>query len=142
MPPLVSILIPLYNHEHFIAKCLDSVLEDTYPDKEIVIIDDGSKDSSAEVVMQWRSAQSESLPCSFTFISRENRGVTSTLNELVALAQGGLLAILASDDYLLPGGIEARTNYLEQNRDKLAVIGDCKLVDYQGELDRQKAPAL
>lgn len=132
--PLVSVVIPLYNHAQFIRQCLDSVAEDSYPNKEIVIINDGSRDSSAEIVRQWTSDNPGCAGEGFTFINRENRGLTKTLNELVGLARGDMIAVLASDDYLLPGGIAARVTYLEQNPDKLAVFADCMLVDYDGTL--------
>lgn len=135
--PLVSIIIPLYNHEQFIVACLDSVLEDPYPLKEVVIIDDGSQDGSVAAVNSWRASRPTSFPQGFTLISRENRGLTKTLNELVKRAQGDLIAVLASDDYLLPGGIGARVAYLEQNRHKLAVFADCILVDYEGVVSMQ-----
>lgn len=130
--PMLSVVIPLYNHAQFIVRCLDSIVEDPYPNKEIIIIDDGSRDSSADMVLQWHSRQSSVPGDKFTFICRENRGLTKTLNELVGLARGELIAVLASDDYLLAGGIEARAAYLEHHSDKLAVFGDCKLVDYNG----------
>jgi glycosyltransferase involved in cell wall biosynthesis len=137
MFPLVSIIIPLYNHQQFIEKCLDSILEDSYPNKEIVIIDDGSRDESATVVRAWRDTHSSTLQHCFTFVTRENRGLTRTLNELVGLAKGDLIAVLASDDYLLPGGIGARVSYLENNPDKFAVFGDCVLVDYNGAVSEK-----
>lgn len=130
--PLVSIIIPLYNHEQFIIACLDSILEDPYPLKEVVIIDDGSRDGSVATVNSWRASHPASFPQGFTLISRENRGLTKTLNELVTRARGELIAVLASDDYLLPGGIGVRVAYLEKNRHKLAVFADCILVDYEG----------
>lgn len=134
MTPLVSIIIPLYNHEQFIVKCLDSVRDDSYPNKEIVIIDDGSKDASVEMVRQWQAANAGIPNCSFTFLARENRGLTKTLNELVGLSNGDLVAVLASDDYLLPGSIETRAKYLERHEDKLAVFADCILVDYNNKI--------
>lgn len=130
--PLVSIIIPLYNHEQFIVTCLDSILEDPYPLKEVVIIDDGSRDGSVAAVNSWRAAHPTSFPQGFTLISRENRGLTKTLNELVKRAQGDLIAVLASDDYLLPGGLGTRVAYLQQHPEKMAVFGDCILVDYVG----------
>ncbi len=136
-PPLVSVVIPLYNHEQFIVKCLDSILDDPYPNKEIIVIDDGSRDSSVEAVRQWHAAHADTLQSGFTLITRENRGLTKTLNELVGLAKGDFIAVLASDDYLLPGGIAARVSYLELNRNRLAVIGDCILVDYDGAVSHK-----
>lgn len=70
--PLVSVLIPAFNHEHFVQRCLDSVLEDPYPCKEIVIIDDGSSDATGEKISQWISDHGHRLPVHF--VQRENRG--------------------------------------------------------------------
>lgn len=128
-PPLVSVLIPLYNHARYIERCLNSVVDDTYPAKEIVMIDDGSRDDSKWIVERWRAGRGSEFRGRFCFISRENRGVTRTLNELVSLAEGDFVALLASDDYLLPGGIAAREEYLLAHPEKMAVFADCIVVD-------------
>lgn len=127
--PLVSVLIPLYNHANYIDRCLDSVLEDGYPRLEIIIIDDGSKDESVNVAQQWHERQHPERLERFELQSRSNKGVTRTVNELIAKASGDYLVMLASDDFLLPGGIEARLQYLQAHPDKLAVFGDCIVVD-------------
>lgn len=130
--PLISILVPLYNHDRYVNRCLDSVLEDGYSRIEIIIIDDGSKDDSAALVRQWFERQSSLRIERFEFISRPNKGVTRTLNELVSKARGDFLTLLASDDYLLPGGIAARVEYLQSHPTKRAVFGDCIVVDDAG----------
>jgi glycosyltransferase involved in cell wall biosynthesis len=130
--PLVSILVPLYNHSRYIRRCLDSILEDGYPHREIIIIDDGSKDDSVAVARQWYEQQAPQQIERFVLDSRPNKGVTRTFNELVSKAQGEYLILLASDDYLLPGGIGARIEYLQQHPSKLAVFGDCIVVDENG----------
>lgn len=127
--PLISILIPLYNHERYIVQCLDSVLADPYPAKEILIIDDGSRDGSADLVRQWYDGKWGAFSGRFELLSRENRGITRTLNELVGMAGGEFVAIVASDDYLLPGGLQVRLDYLLAHRDRMAVFGDCLVVD-------------
>lgn len=131
-PPLVSVLIPLYNHARYVNRCLDSVLEDGYPRIEIIIIDDGSKDNSATLAQQWFEKQDHSLAERFELVSRPNKGVTRTLNELVSMARGEFVILLASDDFLLPGGIEARLEYLKLHPQKSAVFGDCIVVDDNG----------
>lgn len=128
--PLVSILIPAFNHERFVRRCLDSVLEDPYPSKELVIIDDGSTDKTAMCIEAWMSAHGHSLPVIYRH--RENRGIAATLNELVSLAHGRFLRLGASDDYLLPGGLEAQVRYLSAHPRKAAVIGDAVVVDGDG----------
>lgn len=131
---LVSVAIPLYNHARFIGQCLNSVVQDPYPDKEILVIDDGSVDGSAYEVERWRNNEGRTFSGRFEFLSRENRGLTRTLNELVSMARGDFICLVASDDYLLPGGIAARVNYLMDNPDKMAVFADCIVVDAEGNL--------
>jgi glycosyltransferase involved in cell wall biosynthesis len=133
--PLVSILIPLYNHERFIFQCLDSIINDPYPSKEIIILNDGSTDNSVEAVQKWQIKNKDKLSgLFFTLKTRENIGLCKTLNELVSMAQGEYVALLASDDFLLPGGIQARVDYLWEHPDKLAVFADCTVVDHEGNL--------
>jgi glycosyltransferase involved in cell wall biosynthesis len=125
--PLVSILIPAFNHERFVRRCLDSVLEDPWPSKELVIIDDGSTDGTGERIAAWVAAHRDEIPV--RFLQRPNKGVAATLNELAALAQGDFLRLGASDDYFLPGGLEAQVRYLQARPDKQAVVGDSIVVD-------------
>lgn len=132
--PLVSILIPLYNHADFIVRCLESAVDNGYENTEILIIDDGSTDASASVVTAWYAAAKERISCKFEFTARENRGLSATLNELFAKSHGDFIVILASDDYLLPGGVSARVKYLADHPHKLFVVGDYRVVD---EADRQ-----
>jgi len=128
--PLVSVLIPAFNHEQFVQRCLDSVLEDPYPAKELIIIDDGSTDRTGERIADWVATHCMDIP--IEYVSRENRGVAVTLNELAARANGEFLRPGASDDYLLPGGLDAQVRYLRAHPDKGVVIGDSVVVDEHG----------
>jgi glycosyltransferase involved in cell wall biosynthesis len=128
--PLVSVRTPLYNHAKFVEEALESVLHEGYSNIELLIIDDGSTDGSLEVVQAWLERTKPDFPV--TLRSRENRGITKTLNELLRLAQGDYLVSLASDDRLLPGGIAQRLDYLRKTPGKLAVIGDCRVIDHHG----------
>lgn len=128
--PLVSVLIPAFNHEDYVVRCLDSVLDDPYPAKEIVIIDDGSTDATAERIGQWVERHRDDI--AIEFVRRENKGIAATLNELAARARGEFLRIGASDDYLLPGGSEVLVRYLMTHPMKGAAIGDCIVVDRYG----------
>ena len=128
--PLISILVPAYNHQRYVVNTLNSISEDNYPNKEIVIINDGSTDDTDKVIREWIAKYNDKVNVNYTL--RENKGVTKTLNELVDKSQGEFVAVIASDDYLLPGGIMARYNYLKNNPPKLAVFGDCIVVDGDG----------
>lgn len=132
MHPLVSIRIPLYNHQDYIIDALESVLKDTYPNKELVIIDDGSTDHSLHVAQNWIDNTKPDFPVSLT--TQENKGVTRTLNSLVQKSKGAFLVSLASDDRLQSGGIQKRITYLQENPQKSAVIGDCNVISAKGEL--------
>jgi glycosyltransferase involved in cell wall biosynthesis len=99
--PLVSVVLPAYNHARYVAEAIASVTAQTYPRIELVIIDDGSTDGSEEVIA--KCIANVSLPV--RFIARENRGAPATLNEGAALAQGQYLSFLNSDDYYAPDRI-------------------------------------
>jgi glycosyltransferase involved in cell wall biosynthesis len=126
--PLVSVIIPVYNHARYVRQCLDSLLTEGWPNLEVLMIDDGSSDNSAEVVQEWQKEHEKAL-ARFEFIKRGNQGLTHTLNQLIKLSRGQFVKLLASDDYLLPGGIRAGVTALCQYPNWLAVMGDCLVVD-------------
>jgi glycosyltransferase involved in cell wall biosynthesis len=132
--PLVSILIPLYNHARYIEVCLDSIRNDPWPAKEVLIVDDGSTDESVQVAQDWYDRHPDSGLVRFELKSRPNKGLTPTINELTRMAAGDYLVLLASDDFLLPGGIGSRVEYLRSHPDKLAVFSDCLVVDDNGKV--------
>ena len=129
---LVSVLIPSYNHSKFIKQTLDSVLNDSYPEKEIVIIDDGSTDESDTIIKTWIKENNSKIVVKY--ISQCNKGITTTLNELKELAEGQFFLILASDDYLLPNSIDKRMRLLRQYPEKMVVFGDAHVVNEKSEI--------
>jgi glycosyltransferase involved in cell wall biosynthesis len=131
--PLVSVLIPLFNHEQFIGECLESVLESGYPRIEVIVLDDGSSDASYEMASQWRRSHPDAFE-SFHLSRQNHSGHPSTLNRLVCRASGRYVAPLASDDLLLPGGLETRIESLNAHTEWLAVFGDCIVVDAHGRI--------
>jgi len=128
--PLVSVLIPAFNHERYVLRCLDSVLEDPYPAKELIVIDDGSTDRTGARIADWVATHCMDIP--IEYVQREHRGIAATLNELAARANGEFLRPGASDDYLLPGGLAAQVDYLLAHPRKVVVIGDSVVVDRDG----------
>ncbi len=125
--PTISIMIPAYNHEKYVKQTLDSILQDPYPNKEIIIINDGSTDDTHSRIEEWIAQNGEKI--TVTYINQENMGLTKTLNKLLKHASGEYLVALASDDYLLPGGLQKRFDYLQQHPEKSAVFADCIVVD-------------
>ncbi|CAM3757711.1 glycosyltransferase family A protein [Mucilaginibacter galii] len=134
--PLVSVIIPCYNHESYILECLDSVINNDYKNIEIVVINDGSTDESASVIRKWIDDNSSSVPILFT--DRENRGLAKTLNELVQTANGSYITLLASDDMLTPYSISVRVKSL-QGTSKLVVVGDAQVIDSESKIILQSA---
>lgn len=134
--PLVSVRIPLYNHSSFVEECLNSIFNDSYPNKEIVIVDDGSKDDSKHIVEKWIENHKNKIE--ITFISRENRGVTKTLNELNRICAGEYIVGIASDDYLLPDSIMMRYEYMQEKNCKV-LFADCVVVDERSQIMHESA---
>lgn len=128
----VSVLIPCYNHARFVKQTLDSVLFDSYEDKEIIIIDDGSTDNSVEVIKKWTLENENKIRV--VFKHRENKGINATLNELKALATGQYYQIIASDDYLLPDSIKKRMEILFDNPGKMVAFGDAHVINEKSEV--------
>lgn len=129
--PLVSVLIPVYNHARYVRQCLDSLLSEGWPNLEVLVVDDGSTDNSFEMVQAWRTQHPTAFK-RFILERQDNKGLSRTLNYLVRKAEGDFLTPVASDDYLLPNGIARRIEYLTNNPEKLAVFGDSIVVDSCG----------
>jgi glycosyltransferase involved in cell wall biosynthesis len=99
MKPLVSILIPAYNAEEWIGYTLQSAIAQTWPHMEIIVVDDGSRDRTAEVARRFASKQ-------LVIVSTQNQGVAAALNHAYRLCQGDYIQVLAADDLLAPDKIE------------------------------------
>ncbi len=100
--PLVSVVVPSYNHAAFVVACLQSVYRQTWARVELIVIDDGSTDGSVELIRE----SLKSCPFPHQFIARENRGAHATINEAVSLARGEFINILNSDDCFHPQRLE------------------------------------
>ena len=97
--PLVSVVVPLFNHARYIEAALLSVISQDYRPLELIVIDDGSSDEGAEVA---RRVLRTEMPGAIV-LQRENRGAHNTLNEGLRLARGAVLTVLNSDDRYRPG---------------------------------------
>ncbi len=120
--PLVSVLIAAHNEEDNIRDALDSVREQTYPHLEIVVVDDGSTDATAEIV---RSEYPDVV-----LVQRENRGASAARNTAAENASGELLMTLDADDRMRPEKAARQVELLRQNPDAAAVATNA--VAYSG----------
>jgi hypothetical protein len=121
----VSVVIPTYNRSHVIGRALESVLAQTYGDVEILIVDDGSIDGTAERLGRVRDAR-------VRYVRRGHAGVSATRNAGVALATGELISFLDSDDLWKPDKLEREVGFLAGHPDVQAVFSD--LEKYDGDL--------
>ena len=133
--PLVSVILPAYNHARYVEATLDSIAAQDYPNLELVAINDGSKDDTHAIMEAWIEAHSPDL--SINYRNRENRGISATLNELLSMARGRYIAGASSDDLLLENSISSRVDYLLEHPDKRAVFGDYTVIDDQGNTIHQ-----
>jgi len=101
--PLVSAIIPVYNGERHLSDALDSILSQDYKPIEIIVVDDGSTDSSADIARTYSEVQ---------YIYQPNQGPSTARNTGVIATQGELIAFLDADDVWLPNKLSAQVSYL------------------------------
>lgn len=128
---LITVAIPAYNHEKYIHETLESVKNSTWHNIELLIIDDGSKDNTFGAASNWID-QNRSRFQIASIKRQENQGVCRTLNRLTKEAQGKYVAIIASDDRLLPNSLYLRSSVLESNSWADAVFSDSELINENG----------
>lgn len=122
--PLVSVIVPCYNSEQYIAKCIDSVLMQDYPNIEIIVVDDGSSDKSLEILKKIELNERK-----VKVFAQSNSGACVARNKGLELSSGQYIKFLDSDDNLLPGVIKKQVDFseLKKNQDKI-VYGDFYIV--------------
>lgn len=99
--PLISVIIPIYNVETYIRKCLDSILAQTHKDWEAILVDDGSLDNSGAICDEYATIDKR-----FKVIHQKNGGVVNARNKALSVAKGEFLAFVDSDDYIAPTMLE------------------------------------
>lgn len=126
--PLVSVVIPCYNHENFVQDCIQSVIDQSYENIELIIIDDGSKDNSVIKIQEMVELCRQRF-FRFEFRHRPNEGLSSTLNEALDWCQGDYYSAIASDDMMLKDKTKNQIQFMEKNKNIVAVFGGVKLID-------------
>lgn len=119
--PLVSIVIPAYNHAGYLAQAIDSVLAQDYPRIELIVIDDGSTDATPQILRNYEGRAQ--------IVRQQNAGQAATLNRGWAMARGELLGYLSADDVLDPAAVRAAVEALEAHPDIVLTYCDFELID-------------
>jgi len=99
---MLSIIVPVYNVEAYLDKCLSSIFKSTFTDYELIIINDGTKDNSEQIINKYIDKYKEKI----TYISKENTGLSDTRNLGMNIAKGKYIAFVDSDDYIEPDAYE------------------------------------
>lgn len=132
--PLVTVIIASYNHGPYIEASIESVLAQTYPHIELLVVDDGSTDDSVARIRRLQAAHG------FDFRVQQNRGLTRTLNESISRARGSLIAPFGSDDIMLPDRIARQVAYMADKPEVGICGGNIEFIHADGTLypDREQ----
>src|SRR5215208_7628052 len=132
--PLVSVVIPCYNQAHFLGEAIESVLAQSYPYFEIIVVDDGSPDDTSEVAARYPEVR---------LVRQENQGVSGARNSGFARSEGEYVVFLDADDRLLPEALEAHLEHLEAHPECAFVSGRYKfMADGGSPLSERPSPII
>lgn len=114
--PLVSIIMSVFNGEQFLRESVNSILNQTYKNYEIIVIDDGSTDNTNQILSSYVNSKLQ------VYKNETNQGLIYSLNKAIQLAQGNLLARMDADDIAMPHRLETQVSYFD-NYPELAILG-------------------
>src|SRR6187551_2698878 len=136
--PAVSVILPAYNCEKYIAQAIKSVLQQTFTDLELIIINDGSTDKTESIILSFADPR-------IIYLKNEtNRGLIFTLNRAIEIAQGTYIARMDADDISLPARVAKQKKFLDTHLETTMVSTTINLIDENGSdkgtwlLDRKK----
>ena len=118
--PVVSFIISVYNGEHFLPECIIGINEQTFSDYEVIVVDDGSRDGTSDILYKW-SKENDRVHV----LTRENGGLTSALNLAISYTTGQYLARHDADDISSPYRIEQQVSFLNAHQDAVLVGSHC-----------------
>ena len=116
--PLVSILVPVYNVERYLSRCLDSLVAQTYKDIEIIIINDGSTDNSRDIALLYSKRFNNIYVYDY-----ENAGISTTRNRALDKAHGDYVMFVDSDDFLARRAIERMMDVVQREHCDIVACG-------------------
>jgi glycosyltransferase involved in cell wall biosynthesis len=133
--PTVSVIIPTYNRARFIREAIESVVEQSFSDLELIVIDDGSTDETAEIVGAFNDKR-------LNFVRQENRGRSAARNRAIASARGRYIAFLDSDDMYLRDKLAKQVSYMDLHPELGMIYTSATCIDGEGKpLDSERYKA-
>jgi glycosyltransferase involved in cell wall biosynthesis len=123
----VSVIMPVYNGERYIGEAIESLLNQSFADWELIVVDDGSTDETANIVKRMTDSR-------IRYVYQENHGQASALNHGLSIAQGNCITTLDADDWFPSNSLEDRVNYFLQHPEYDVVYGDGYYCDVAGNI--------
>jgi glycosyltransferase involved in cell wall biosynthesis len=127
--PVISVLLPVYNAQRYLPDAVESVLDQTFADFELIAFDDGSTDGSLQLLRNYAARDPR-----VRLFTRENRGLVATLNEMIGLANGRYLARMDADDICKPERFERQVSFLDSHADYVVVGGWLEWMNDRGQI--------
>lgn len=128
MKELISVIIPAYNHERYVQETIWSIINQTYKNLELIIINDGSIDKTHEKILELEE-KCKNRFVRFIYNTKKNSGVSEALNDGIDIAQGEYVYSIASDDLAKPNAIEILYNFIKDKPEYALVVGDDDFID-------------
>ena len=136
--PLVSVIVPMYGVENYIARCADSLFAQTYPHIEFIFVDDGGKDRTVEILRDLLAKQDLALQARVSIISKENGGLPHARKTGLDAATGKYVLHVDSDDWLEPAAVEKLVRKAEETEADIVVYDFWKEYPNRSKLDSEK----
>lgn len=124
--PLVSVIVASYNYEKYIGKTLESLVGQTYKNIEIIVVDDGSRDGSLDIINKYVKQYPNVFL--YTHPGNENRGLSATLQLALGKCRGKWIAFCESDDYYLPDNIAEKIQLADRDKDAALIVNEIQWV--------------
>jgi Glycosyltransferases, probably involved in cell wall biogenesis len=124
----VSIVMPAYNSEKYIRESIDSVVNQTYGNWELVIVNDGSIDTTIQILLEYTNKYPDKIKI---IDKKKNEGISKGLNDAIKKAEGTYICWLSSDDVYVPDMIESEIDYLDNNKEYDIVFSNYDLIDHE-----------
>ena len=125
--PLVSVVMPVRNAGNFLMSAIDSILNQTYKNLELIIVDDASTDETSKILTSFKDKQTK------IFRNKKQLGVTKSANLAITKAKGNFIARMDADDIASPDRIAKQVDFLKKHKEVVAVGGQCEIINATGE---------
>lgn len=132
MTSIVSVILPCYNGARWIREAIESVLAQTYKDFELIIVDDGSTDSSGKIVSLYSN---DARVC---YIYQKNRGFSAAINKGIRESSGDFVGFIGQDDLWMPKKLKEQVNYLRKHQNVDLVHSNYYIIDLEGKIVKKR----